>query len=298
MSRLALTLAVFLPFFAAHARADDAAPEEEAAKVEEAPKPEDKCPKIKGKEPVVYGIGGSTMGSLLGPMLKTVFAEHKVTFKRWGKASSGLARPDFHDWPATAPELMETHQPDIVIISLGTNDYQPLWVDGNWVKQEDENWDKLYGERVDALLAAVAGKNKRRMIIWSGPYAFEGPNAEVRAPIVNRIMRERVEAFAAAGGRAVFHDAYTVTSDDKGKPLNEAVLPGRKKAVEIRTKDKVHLTSDAVRHLLAEPIVEMTLPCFAKKERGTKARSAGTEATKAKRNKVDKGTRGSQPKGR
>jgi hypothetical protein len=226
----------------------------------------DLCPvHVKG-EPKIYGIGGSTMGSVLGPMLQQVLKKQGIKFNRWGKASSGLARPDFHDWPGTAPKMMEKHNPDIVVISLGTNDYQALWEDGNWVPQEDERWEKLYGERVDALLKAVAGKDKERMVIWSGPYAFEGKNAVVRAPIVNRIMKERVEAFAKAGGKAIFHDAYAATSEG-GKPLDLATLPGKKGKVDIRQKDKIHLTNDAVEHLLANPIVEWVLPCFPKKDK-------------------------------
>lgn len=226
-----------------------------------------KCPTAGSETPVVYGIGGSTMGTLLGPMLDKVFGEHDVEFRRWGKASSGLARPDFHDWPKSTPALMTKHKPDIVVVSLGTNDYQAIWDDGEWIRQEDPKWETAYGERVDALLEAIAKDDKDRLIIWSGPYAFEGKNAVVRAPIVNRIMKERVEAFAAAGGNAIFHDAYVVTADEAGKPLDEAVLPGKgKKAVAIRSKDGIHLTADAVRHLLAAPIVELALPCFPERE--------------------------------
>lgn len=226
-----------------------------------------KCPTTGTKAPIVYGIGGSTMGTLLGPMLDKVFGEHEVEFRRWGKASSGLARPDFHDWPKSTPALMEKHKPNIVVVSLGTNDYQAIWDDGDWIRQEDPKWETAYGERVDALLAAIAADDKDRLIIWSGPYAFEGKNAVVRAPIVNRVMKERVEAFAAAGGNAIFHDAYSVTADDSGKPLEKAVLSSKsKKAVEIRSKDGIHLTADAVRHLLAAPIVELALPCFPKQE--------------------------------
>ncbi len=225
-----------------------------------------KCPVTGDDKPVVYGIGGSTMGTVLGPMLDKVFGENDVEFRRWGKASSGLARPDFHDWPKSTPALMQKHKPDIVVVSLGTNDYQALWDNGNWIRQDDPAWEKKYGERVDALLEAIAEDDEDRLIIWSGPYAFEGKNAVVRAPIVNRIMKERVEAFAAAGGNAIFHDAYVVTADDGGKPLAKTVLPQGKKAVEIRTKDGIHLTADAVRQLLAKPIVDMALPCFAKTE--------------------------------
>ncbi len=221
------------------------------------------CPAV-GDQPIVFGIGGSTMGSVLGPMLDHIYRGEGVKFSRWGKASSGLARPDFHDWPKEAPRLMKQHQPDIVIVSLGTNDYQAINTGKGWIRQEDPEWETAYGERVDAMLKGLTEDNQERLVIWSGPYAFQGKNAVVRAPIVNRIMRERVEAFAKVGGRVVFHDAYGPTSDDKGRPLSEAVLPGKgDKKVKIRAKDNIHLTTDAVRALLAQPIVEMTRPCYA-----------------------------------
>ncbi|MFO0746459.1 MAG: DUF459 domain-containing protein [Myxococcota bacterium] len=237
-----------------------------------------KCPTVSG-DPLVYGIGGSTMGSLLGPMLEKVFEEHKVDFRRWGKASTGLARPDFHDWPKETPGIMKKHHPAVVVVSLGTNDYQPLWVGkGEWIQQDDPKWETEYGDRVDALLHAIADDDDDRLIIWSGPYAFEGDNAEKRAPIVNRIMRERVEAYAQAGGHAIFQDAYGPTADDDGKPLKEAVLaPKGKKAVKIRSKDGIHLTADAVRALLAQPIVDMVMPCFAKKDAKKPAAKGGSK---------------------
>lgn len=219
------------------------------------------CPAV-SKDTKIFGIGGSTMGSVLGPMLDHIYKEEGVSFSRWGKASSGLARPDFHDWPKEAPRLMTKHKPDIVIVSLGTNDYQPLKTKNGWIRQEEADWEKVYAERVDAMLQGLTADNKKRLVIWSGPYAFQGKNAVVRAPIVNRIMRERVEAFAKAGGRAIFHDAYGPTSDGEGRPLSDALLPGKSKKESIRAKDNIHLTTDAVRLLLAKPIVEMTRPCF------------------------------------
>jgi hypothetical protein len=265
-----LLIALFALTFGTHAfAAPETEPETEKKAEGEVPARPDICPQS-DKALVVYGIGGSTMGSVLGPMLDDIFGKYKVDFSRWGKASSGLARPDFHDWPAETPRLMKKHDPDIVIVSLGTNDYQPLWVDAKTaIRQDDERWEQVYGERVDALLEAAAGKKKERLVVWSGPYAFEGKNANVRAPIVNRIMRERVEAFIKAGGKAIFHDAYAATSKD-GKPLKTAKLSTKKaaKAEDIRQDDGIHLTAEAVKVLLAEPLVELVMPCFRTEEAG------------------------------
>ena len=40
--------------------------------------------------------------------------------------SSGLARPDFHDWPAHLRDTLRTSDPDIVIVTFGGNDAQGL----------------------------------------------------------------------------------------------------------------------------------------------------------------------------
>lgn len=225
-----------------------------------APTAQAKCPPFEGN-PAVYGVGGSTMGTVLGQILQAEFKKRDITFHRWGKASSGLARPDFHDWPKTAPGLMRQRKPDFVIVSLGTNDYQAIYDKKNWVRQDDPNWERIYGERVDALLKGLSTDNPERLIIWSGPYAFEGKNAVVRAPIVNRIMKERVEAFIANGGNAIFQDNYSRTADANGKPLARATLPGADAPTKIRTSDNIHLTAEAVRALMVQPIVDQVLTC-------------------------------------
>ena len=40
--------------------------------------------------------------------------------------SSGLARPDFHDWPAHLRDTLSTSVPDVVIVTFGGNDAQGL----------------------------------------------------------------------------------------------------------------------------------------------------------------------------
>ncbi|PKN57991.1 MAG: hypothetical protein CVU56_07935 [Deltaproteobacteria bacterium HGW-Deltaproteobacteria-14] len=220
-----------------------------------------RCPATKGS-PTVYAIGSSTLGSVLGPMLQRILKDDGIEMHRWGRASSGLARPDFHDWLALAPGLMAKHKPDIVVVSLGTNDFQPLYNKGKWVGLDSEKWEAIYAKRVDKLLTLTGGKKKQRLVIWMGPHAFAGERAEAQGPVVNRIMRERVEAYAAAGGNAVFVDAFGATLGRNGRPLEEAKLPGSSKVERIRTGDNIHLTTDGVRWLMAEPVLTYIRPCI------------------------------------
>ena len=42
------------------------------------------------------------------------------------KVSSGLARPDFFDWPAHLATMLPAADPDIVVVTFGGNDAQGL----------------------------------------------------------------------------------------------------------------------------------------------------------------------------
>lgn len=218
-----------------------------------------KCPKVKGK-PLVYGVGSSTMGISLGPMMARIFKGKNINFRKWGKASSGLARPDFHDWPKEIESVAKKYDPDFWVVSLGTNDYQSIRTKKKgWIKWGNKRWTEIYAERVDRMLKVLAGPNKRRMIVWMGPVAFVGKKAQVMAPVINRIMRERVEAF---GGKAIFYDTHAKTLNKRGRPIAFFKAPGNKRRQKARTKDNIHLTRGAVRHLLALPVIDIIENCL------------------------------------
>lgn len=211
----------------------------------------------------VYGIGSSTMGALLGPMLKNMVAKrHKATMKFWGKASSGLARPDFHDWPKLVAGLMGKHRPHVVVVSLGTNDFQALKTDqGKWLRPVSPRWALRYGQRIDKMLKRLTGPKRRRPVIWIGPTSFPGENAARMGPKITALLRSRIEAFA---GPVFLVDAWENTTDDEGRPGKVFQVEGMKKPLPMRGHDTIHLTAKAVRALMARPAADVIGTCLAK----------------------------------
>ena len=74
----------------------------------------------------VLVVGDSDAGTF-GPYLEellddTGVAETTVDYK----VSSGLARPDFFDWPAHLRPELPAVDPDIVVVTFGGNDAQGL----------------------------------------------------------------------------------------------------------------------------------------------------------------------------
>ncbi len=218
---------------------------------------ERRCPQVRGA-PNVYMIGSSTMGTLLGPMLKRLFGAWDVESRRWGKASSGLARPDFHDWPKEVPELVRKYDPDVFVVSLGTNDFQPIKTKKGWIRTDDPAWDRVYAERVDRMLKAMSA-GRQRTILWIGPTAFASENARKMAPRISDIVKQRVAAF---GGPVTYIDAYRRTLTRSGA-LIETVRDGSTgKRVKAYQGDGIHLTTEGVRWLLAEPVLRHLAPCL------------------------------------
>ena len=224
--------------------------------------PLSQCKKLKGKD-LIYGIGSSMMGSDLGPMLKTRLSARGHKFRKWGQASSGLARPDFHDWPKQAKKVAKRQRPKVFIVALGSNDYQDLKHGKRWVKFGSKKWEKLYAERIDKMLTAMTGPKKQRAVIWMGPIAFKGKRAERRGPIVNDLMRKRVKAF---DGPVFFVDGYKKTLTAKGRPLRTFKHPKSGKSIRARSKDNIHLSTQAVHWLVANPILKILDRCLPPKK--------------------------------
>ena len=212
-----------------------------------------------GASPRVYLLGSSTMGSVLGPMLQgQLKRKWSITARRWGKASSGLARPDYHNWPSKVPRLMKRHRPHYTVVSLGTNDMQPLRVGRKWVKTKNPKWAEIYRDRVRKMLNLLTGEDRSRGVIWLGPTAFESRNSRVMGPIINDIIRTEIEAF---NGPAVFVDARAATTDSQGKPIVTFTVEGKKKRLAARAKDGIHLTTNAVKWLMAKPVMDLLAGC-------------------------------------
>lgn len=212
--------------------------------------------------------GSSTMGSPLGQMLEGPLKKLGHVVTRRVKASSGLARPDFYDWRLALEEALVS-EPQVVVLQLGSNDFQPLRFAAREierqaragrpiVKRASPLWAELYGERVDELLEVIGPD---RLVIWVGAYAFWGDNALEQGPIIEEVVVDRLASHIARGGHARYLSAWSETFDARRGPLMERRLPGHRGLVPIRAKDRIHLNTLAVEVLLRDPVLEHIGSC-------------------------------------
>ncbi|HET6585017.1 MAG TPA: DUF459 domain-containing protein, partial [Nannocystaceae bacterium] len=193
--------------------------------------------------PKILVVGDSMIAGGFGVFLERALEkEYALPVLRKGKSSSGLARPDFHDWPEAAAAIVEGWKPAASVVMFGGNDVQGLYMGkGEWIRWNDDGWDEEYARRVDAFCEIIAPAGER--IFWVGMPVMRPAKFHARVQRVNVIYRARM----AARPGALFVDAWDVLADDNGAYADKIAIgtkadgtPGKK--VRVRAGDGIHLS--------------------------------------------------------
>jgi len=121
-----------------------------------------------GKNKLRVVVIGDSLATGLGIYLERVLKPSLVRVSRQGRISTGLARPDYFDWPAAAEQIVDKFRPDLVVVMLGENDNQALRTPGG----REENpvgtfeWPQAYEERVRDFMELITAKGSR--LVWAG----------------------------------------------------------------------------------------------------------------------------------
>ncbi len=161
--------------------------------------PEDTGPPTATNPAKVYIVGDSDAGTF-GPYLQTLLDGTNIVDTELNyKVSSGLARPDFFDWPAELAAKVPEVDPDIVVATFGGNDSQGLAVaDGTFIVSDPGRPTRPTGRRSTAQRVGEAmdlmGANGRT-VIWVGIPNDDNPEVTAR-------LRDPGPGGAGRGGRA------------------------------------------------------------------------------------------------
>jgi uncharacterized protein len=83
-----------------------------------------------------------------------------LDLRHFSRASSGLSRSDFVNWPREIAKVNASYNPHLTVISIGVNDRQMI-IDGNGGRTQfgAPGWSDKYRQQIDAFLAeAIASK--------------------------------------------------------------------------------------------------------------------------------------------
>jgi hypothetical protein len=200
-------------------------------------------------------VVGDSLASGLGVSLERVLKPSLVRVSRQGRISTGLARPDYFDWPAALTEIVDNFRPDLIVIMLGENDNQALRTSSG--REETPvgtfTWPQAYQQRVSDFMDLATSKGAR--VVWVG------------LPIVSDTGRwgiiERQNTVFAGAAEQVDDVAYLDTWDLFSAPGGgyTAYYRDGNSVQLVRESDGLHFNSTGY-ELLARAVAEMARTTF------------------------------------
>ncbi len=228
--------------------------------------PEETGPPTEDNPAEVLIVGDSDAGTFF-PYLQRILDETGLVDADVDYVvSSGLARPDFHDWPAHLADSLDTSSPDIVIVTFGGNDAQGLTepcpngagtcgldvVVPQVTADNAAEWKAEYARRVSVVMELLT-ENPDRRVIWVGIPNAQDPAFTARLEVQDQAVREALEGFPDA----VFVDTWEMFDGRNGNIAELVVDPRDGKAKPVRQSDGFHLNADGAEILAIDIAAEV-----------------------------------------
>ncbi len=189
---------------------------------------------VKGVGKARVLLAGDSLMESLGPQMQPMLTEEL----RWsclpiGKKSTGLCRPDFYNWPAVLEKNLQAFRPNLVVMWVGTNDNQNVHgvKTGGLLTQE---WNNAYYRKMLEIWGLC--RKYKAKLIFIGPPVVGDAKVDAELKQINRLMM----AVCRRHGLP-FLDARAIFTDRHGRYVQRVIGPDGE-AVDIRTKDQVHIT--------------------------------------------------------
>ncbi len=193
---------------------------------------------VSAAEPLRVGIYGDSQAKDLGRRIIQLAADDPLmTLVEHGRVSTGLARPDYYNWPARLQELLGSEDQDVIVFLSGSNDAQTLQDrEGNGVADVGSpQWEEEYRRRVAGLMDLV--NNGRHRLVWVTVPLVGNAKLAPTMQLVNGIIRDQ----AATRPWVVVADAEPLLAGPDGGYV-DYFTPDGGAPVRCRRSDRIHLT--------------------------------------------------------
>jgi len=147
--------------------------------------------------------------------------------------STGLAYPQFFDWPAHIRNSIIRDHISTVVVFLGANDTFDMYQGEHLIPINSTSWDHLYESHIESISAFA--KAHRVRLLWLGMPAMNRKDIQPNVPRMNALYKKTVER---NGGLYLRTD--NVLGESEYYFTSYKSVDGRKTLV--RSDDGVHFT--------------------------------------------------------
>lgn len=185
-------------------------------------------------EPLRVLLAGDSMMRELADAINDEAPTDLTNTRTEYRISSGLARPDFFDWPSQLARLMQSYRPEAVVVVFGTNDHQDIEAEGRVLRWDSEGWAVEYGRRVGLVMDLLGRPGVT--VTWVGLPAMRQPGMSAAMDRLSDIYRQQ------AAGRPWVHviDTGAVVEAPDGSYATELANGNGK--LTVRQPDGVHFS--------------------------------------------------------
>lgn len=190
-----------------------------------------------GREPIRALVIGDSNAEWVGYDLAAYgLRDGALSSKLDFRLSSGLAVPEFFNWPGRLQQQMAVEPPpEAVVVFLGGNDTQNLRTPSGVVMTRSPEWIEEYSRRVGQMMDIAGARGAR--VYWIGMPVMRD---EARSALVSD-MNQAAQNAVAERENARFIDIWELFSDEQGGFAT--YLPDyRGEMTAVRQNDGVHLT--------------------------------------------------------
>jgi uncharacterized protein len=205
-------------------------------------------PKPTRADPLTVLMVGDSIGADLAFGLSRLLND-KGTFRPREDTheSSGLARPDYFNWPYQLAVDISEKRPDVVVVMLGGNDNQSFLVGDHGVVLGSAEWKAAYRTRVARMMEIVTGSG--RPLIWVGMPIMKDP---ARSKVM-RMLNGIFESEAREHRGVLYVDSYELFSNSRGR-YAAFLRDSSGRLQHVRESDGIHLTIGAGGTRLAQRV--------------------------------------------
>lgn len=147
--------------------------------------------------------------------------------------STGLAYPDFFDWPSKIIHSIDRENVKLVVVFLGANDTFDMYSNGKTLQVGSPEWLALYRSRVEKI--AFHARVKQVPLIWMGLPAMNRTDIQPYVGALNQIYKSVVES-----QDGIYIESSFVLGGSQDR--FNSVMMRNGKTVKVRSDDGVHFT--------------------------------------------------------
>lgn len=189
----------------------------------------------------VLMVGDSMMRQLGVAMEKELKISGIQPASAFSSLGSGLTRTDAFDWFGKIESLMQERKPKVVVITIGTNDRQPIKVaSGLMLPCGTPEWEKEYTRYVARIMDLLV-KGDVEKIVWLLLPDMKDSVHQEYAQMVNAIFMREAATDARKEKISLF-DMRPILARKPGT-YSAFVMSSSGQAITVRDPDGVHLSA-------------------------------------------------------